>query len=366
MNHRDKEENTVEQLAPSVLFALAGVLALLLLLLRGRSPKRLPTESERYLARVRFLVAGGKYREAATLQLKQGNLHEAYNLLERGQLYSEASQLAEELGLPMQAAQQAEKAKEYLRAAALYKELGEHERYMQVLAREEDLARAAEVLQHDPRAALSRQAQHREQELLSLSNHREPPLSATLEPFQPLSQAVHSKVQPEHKSQAGPLHGFYPTHERAPTQSPRRHTSLSLSHGSQPKSRSSDPYSIPPHALHFRNEGQRLERHRKSARSPGLPYPGENQRAAAKPLHLRVPRAHKAPSAQSVPLQNNRFQVAQEALFATSPEQASPSSVSLPQVKKELNPHLSPSLDSLDSLLAVYLDEKTRRKTQGN
>ncbi len=187
--------------SPAFIASAGGFLAVLLMLYTLTRKKNSKDDGdENYLDQVRYLVADGKYREAAEIQSKRGNKKEAYNLLERGKSYGEASLLAEELGLLDRAAFHAEKSADYLRAAHLFSKLGEHDRSSQLYVREGMFAEAAEALEQVPDADLQRLAQLWEQALLAFLNQHGSPQNMAYAQLQKVQHMAHQSARSYEKT----------------------------------------------------------------------------------------------------------------------------------------------------------------------
>ena len=128
--------------------ALGGLLLLLLIVKVARGKKKEPG----YVAEVRTAVSAGNYKRAGDLQLRHGNLQQAYNLFERGNLHTEAAETAQRLGQVERAAKHAEQAGELEKAAELYDEAGKGVEAARLYKRVGRFKEAAQLMERDPNA----------------------------------------------------------------------------------------------------------------------------------------------------------------------------------------------------------------------
>lgn len=112
--------------------------------------RRIQRMESGHVKEVRRLASAGAHDRAGELQMREGNLEEAYNLFVRGNHHARASQCAEKLGRLPQAAEHAISAGNIDRAAQLYEQMGQWTLAAQHYARAGRPLKAAEAAAHDP------------------------------------------------------------------------------------------------------------------------------------------------------------------------------------------------------------------------
>lgn len=103
--------------------------------------------------RVQELSAAGRFREAGDLQLRRGNLHEAYNLYLRGDVWDRASFVAERQDRLIDAGELSEKNRDWKRAAELFERGGRLDKSVTAWKAAGAPEQAARVLDDDPKAS---------------------------------------------------------------------------------------------------------------------------------------------------------------------------------------------------------------------
>ena len=128
--------------------ALGGLLLLLVIVKVLRGSRGEPG----YVEEVRSAVNAGNYKRAGELQLRHGNLQQAYNLFERGEVHEQAAEAAKRLGMTEKAAGHYEKAGELELAAELFDEAGRSKDAARLYKRVGRFKEAAALLEKDSEA----------------------------------------------------------------------------------------------------------------------------------------------------------------------------------------------------------------------
>ena len=135
----------LENLDPVVGGGIAGALLLLVILLKWLTGNK--NKEPDWVSQVRQLYKDGKYEKAGELQLRHGNVQEAFNLFEQGEAHKRAWPLAQRLGLTEKAAKHAEAAGEFEKAASFYKKIGQEDGVVRAFRKGGMFQKAAETIE---------------------------------------------------------------------------------------------------------------------------------------------------------------------------------------------------------------------------